>query len=209
MLEFLVPREKIFFDLFNTAAAKSVQACEAFAEMLKDLGHAESHARRVKTLEHEADEVTHQTVDLLHRTFVTPLDRDAIYHLISRLDDVLDLVEAAAERLQLYEVKEATPEAHEFARVLVDATKQIRKAIECLGDTKKNRQHILDVCIEVHRLENEADMIQRNAVAKLFREEQEIRMVLKWKEIYDYLETATDRCEDVANIVEGIVIEQA
>jgi len=207
MLEALIPKEKMFFELFCKAAAKSVQACEALEVMLGELGQAESHARRIKSLEHEADEFTHRTVELLHKTFVTPLDRDDIHRLSTRLDDVLDLIESAAARLHTYDVRQAKPEALAQARVLKRSTQQIERALSLLGTAKKSRTEILELCVEVNRLENEGDAILRDAIARLFRDEQDIRSVLKWKDIYDDLEMAIDRCEDVANIVEGIVIE--
>lgn len=209
MLEALIPREKMFFDLFVQAGGKIVEACAVFERFLGDMEHAEAHARRIKTIEHEADEITHRTVDLLHKTFVTPLDRDDIHRLISRLDDVLDLIDAAASRIALYEIRTALPEAHEFARVLSSAAQHLQTLLAGLANAKKAREEVLRTCIEVNRLENEGDTILRGALAKLFREEQDLRLVMKWKEIFEDLETATDRCEDVANIVEGIVIELA
>jgi predicted phosphate transport protein (TIGR00153 family) len=209
MLEALIPKEKVFFELFAKAASKGVEACTALEVMLNDLGHAEGHSRRIKELEHEGDELTHRTVELLHKTFVTPLDRDDIHRLITRLDDVLDLTEAASARLQMYDVKVATPESIQQVKVLIRSAQQLEKALNLLSTAKKSQQQILDICVEVNRLENEGDAIMRGAIARLFREEQDIRSVLKWKEIYDDLETAIDRCEDVANIVEGIVIEMA
>jgi hypothetical protein len=208
MLEALIPREKLFFELFAKAAKKGEETCGEFEAMLGDMGHAENHARRIKTFEHEADEITHRTVETIHRTFVTPLDRDDIHRLISRLDDVIDLVEAASDRVFLYEIVEATDEAKDLARVLSAASKQIAVALSALERAKKRPEIVLEACIEINRLENEGDAILRRAIARLFREEQDLRLVMKWKEIYETLEAAIDRCEDVANIVEGIVLEQ-
>jgi predicted phosphate transport protein (TIGR00153 family) len=207
MLEALIPREKVFFELFAKLAAKGVEACEAFEVMLKDMGNAESHARRIKSFEHEGDEITHRTVDTLHKTFVTPLDRDDMHKLAGRLDDIVDLVDSAANSLNLYEVKTATEESMAMARVLTQAAMHLKKSVALLATAKKRPQEVLDSCIEVNRLENEGDAILHRAIAKLFREEQDLRLVMKWKEIYESLELAIDRCEDVANIVEGIVVE--
>lgn len=208
MLEALIPREKLFFELFAKVAEKGVAACEAFEVMLGDMGNLETHARRIKAYEHEGDEATHRTVDTLHRTFVTPFDRDDIHRLISRLDDVLDLVDSAAGRMQLYGITEATPECRDLAKVLTQAAKLLPKAVALLEKAKKHPQAVLDLCIEINRLENDGDAVTHRAIAKLFREEQDIRLLMKWKEIYEVLEMAIDRCEDVANIIEGIVIEQ-
>ncbi len=208
MLEALIPREKVFFELFAKTAEKSVAACEAFEVMLGDMGNLSAHVRRIKSFEHEGDEVTHRTVETVHRTFVTPFDRDDIHRLAGRLDDVLDLVDSAAARMELYEIREATPECRELAKVLTRAARLLPKAVAELERSRKNPKAVLELCIEINRLENEGDTVTHRAIAKLFREEQDIKMLMKWKEIYEVLETAIDRCEDVANIIEGIVIEQ-
>jgi len=208
MLEALIPRERIFFELFARAAEKGVAACEAFEAMLDDMPNLASHVRRIKTYEHEADEVTHRTVDAVHRTFVTPFDRDDIYRLAGRPDDVLDLVDSAAARLELYEIHEATPECRELAGVLTRAARLLPKAVGELERSRKNPRAVLELCIEINRLENEGDAVAHRAIARLFHDEQDLRRLMKWKEIYEVLETAIDRCEDVANIIEGIVIEQ-
>lgn len=207
MLEALIPREKIFFELFVKAAGKTVEACRMFEAMLGDLEHAESHARRIKAFEHEADEVAHQAVDTIHKTFVTPIDRHDIHRLVKRLDDVLDMVESAAERLHLYAIREPMPEAKELARVLTQAAEHVAKALRDLENAKKRPHDVLETCIEINRLENDGDAILRRALARLFQEQEDLRTIMKWKEICELLEIAVDRCEDVANIIEGIVVE--
>jgi len=204
----LLPRESRFFDLFERHAELAVQAAATLAELLSQQNSlpAVARAKRVKEIEHEADVLTHECVELLHKTFVTPIDRDAIHRLITRMDDVVDNIESAAERVALYELAAGTPEARELARVLVSATQEIVHAIKGLRDLK-HASGMLVNCVNINRLENEGDTILRLGVARLFKEGPDPLWVMKWKEIYEYLENATDRCEDVANIIEGIVLE--
>jgi predicted phosphate transport protein (TIGR00153 family) len=208
MLGRLLPREEKFFELFRQAADLIVEGAKEFREMLSDLPNAESRAKAIKFIEHQADEVTHRTVALLHKTFITPLDREDIHQLISRMDDILDQIEAASERIYLYQVTSAPPEAIALADICVRSVENIKQAVNRLEDLKNTTQ-IIAHCVEVNRLENEADNILRAAIAKLFREEPDTRQLIKLKEVFELLETVTDRCEDVANIVEGIVLEYA
>jgi predicted phosphate transport protein (TIGR00153 family) len=204
----ILPKESRFFDLFRQQAAKAVEGCKAFQAMLADLDHAVEHQKKIKDLEHEGDVITHRTIELLHKTFLTPFDREDMHRLMSRLDDILDFVEAAAQRVYLYGITSATSPSRELAATVVSAAELVEKAIHAL-ERIKDPQAVLETCVEINRVENEADSILRTAVASLYRDEQDIRLLIKWKEIYDYLETATDRCEDVANIIEGIVLEHA
>ena len=165
-------------------------------------------AARIKEIEHETDVITHACVERLHTTFLTPFDRDDIHRLITRMDDVMDYIESASERIALYELREMTQEVRDLAAVLVRATEAVALAVAGLRDVKR-AQAILDQCIEVNRLENEGDEILRNAVATLFKGGADPLFVMKWKEVYEALENATDRCEDVANIIEGVVLEHA
>ena len=204
----LLPREVSFFDYFERHAALTVQGTREFLSLVATGANVMAKAKRIKEIEHETDVITHQCVEALHRTFITPLEREDIHRLISRMDDVMDYVEAAAERIVLYEIKEMTPEVRDLADVLVRATEEVEKALRGLRDMK-HAGEIVKRCIDVNRLENEGDAILRNAVARLFREEKDPILVIKWKEIYENLESATDRCEDVANILEGVVVEHA
>ena len=208
MLRRLLPREEDFFTLFERHAALTVEGAVQFAKLVSGGQNVKALAARIKEIEHETDVITHTCVERLHTTFITPIDRDDIHRLITRMDDVMDFVESASERIALYELREMTPEARELADVLVRATETLVIAVGGLRDLKKT-QVILDACIEVNRLENEGDEILRNAVATLFREATDPLLVMKWKEIYEALENATDRCEDVANIIEGVVLEHA
>lgn len=208
MFRRLIPREEKFFDLFREISEQIVHGATQFQDMLADLSHAESFARSIKDTEHKADSITHRTVELLHTTFITPLDREDIHQLIKSLDDILDFIEAASQRIWLYGMTNATPEAKRLAEICTDSTKHIRSAVNHL-DNLKHPDEVVRLCVEINRLENEADHVLRAAMAKLFKEEQDVRELIKLKEIYELLETVTDRCEDVANIIEGIVLEYA
>ena len=168
----------------------------------------EGKAERVKSIEHECDDITHAVVASLHKTFITPFDRNDIYRLITKMDDIMDMVEAAADRLALYDIPKMTTEAGELARCLVSSAEHVLGAVSGIKDLKKP-SGILEHCVEINRLENVADGILRGALAKLFREEKDPISIIKWKEIYETLEAATDRCEDVANIIEGVVLENS
>ena len=204
----LLPHDASFFAHFEHQGKKTVEGCRAFLEMVEQPGNMERRAERVKQIEHECDEITHAVVEALHKTFITPIDRNDIYRLITKMDDIMDLVEAAADRLALYQIPTMTKEAAELARCLVDSAEHVLNAVSGIRDLGKPNG-ILQHCIEINRLENVADGILRGALARLFREEKDPIAVIKWKEIYETLESATDRCEDVANIIEGVVLENS
>jgi len=208
MLNRLLPRETSFFDFFERHAALTVEGAKEFLSLVTTAANIEPKTRRIKEIEHETDVITHQCVEALHKTFITPIERDDIHRLITKMDDVMDWVEAAADRIQLYGIQKMTPELKDLADTLVRATEEVQQAIKCLRDMR-NAEQILKKCVDINRLENEADTILRSAVARLFREEKDPIEVIKWKEIYESLENATDRCEDVANILEGVVLEHA
>jgi predicted phosphate transport protein (TIGR00153 family) len=164
--------------------------------------------QQIKALENDGDRITHETIDALNKTFITPIDREDIHALITTLDDVLDLIDAAAHRLMLYRITRPTPELVAIAVQLVKPVETIKEALLLL-DNMKNARKILDLCVEVNRLENEADSLHRIAIGNLFDHEKDPISVMKLKEIYENLEHATDRCEDVANVIEGIVIKNS
>lgn len=207
MLERLLPRETNFFDYFDRHAQLSIDAARELQNLLEGKSaDIPTRARRIAELESEADTVTHQCVEALHRTFITPIDRYDIHQLITRLDDVLDLVEGAAERIVLYKLTVIPQQIRDLASVLVRCTEEVSQAVRGLR-TMKGAAEVRRICIDINRLENEADGILRNAIAHLFENEKDAITVVKWKEIYETLENATDRCEDVANIIEGVVLE--
>ncbi|MET0390898.1 MAG: DUF47 family protein [Polyangiales bacterium] len=203
-----LPKDESFFDYFEKQGQKTVEGCQALLAMVTTPGDLAAQAKGVAEIEQACDRITHAVVAQLHKTFITPLDRNDIYRLITKMDDVMDYVEAAAERIALYEIKEMTKEAADLARVLLQGAERVLEAVHGFRDLKRS-ELILEKCVEINRLENEADTLLRGALARLFREEQNPITIMKWKEIYELLETATDRCEDVANIIEGVVLENS
>ena len=204
----LLPREENFLPQFNRTAEIIVEAAIAFEALATDFTDVEVKVGRIKHLEHEGDQVTHQSFALLSRTWITPIDREDIYELTSRLDDVLDLIDASAARLVLFKIPAPTPELRASAHLIVQSAKAIQRALALLSDLKNSRQ-ILDACIEINRLENEADSVHRGAISRLFEKEKDPFLLMKWKEIYELVETATDACEDVANVLEQIVLKSS
>ena len=205
-LSFL-PRETSFFDLFDQHIALTITGTQEFLALISNGDNIEPKAKRIKSIESECDAITHRCIEALHKTFITPLDRNDILRLISRMDDVMDFVEAAAERIALYELRAMPSGIRQLAEVLCRATVALQGALNGLRNME-NAADIRKQCIEVNRLENEADSVLRNALAELFKTEKNPIQIMMWKEIYETLETATDRCEDVANIIEGVVLER-
>lgn len=202
----LLPKEYSFFDFFDHHAEHCVNAAKLLKQQIADVSQAEPLAKAIKDLEHKGDEITHQCVETLHRTFITPIDRDEIHQLISRLDDILDFVNAVAQRIVLYEIHEVPEVSKELADTLLRATEQVKKAVLGLRSLKYPMD-LMKTCVEINRLENEADAALRRGIAKLFKEAPNPVEIIKWKELYELLEEATDRCEDVANLIEGVVLE--
>jgi hypothetical protein len=201
-------KDNLFFEAFTKHAEKSVESSKLLVQMLSDLSKAPELSKRINDLEHEGDRITHDCVAALHQTWITPLDREEIHALISRLDDVLDAIEAASERVILFELTEATPEGLDLARAVVASCQAVHSAVQSLRDLKHSK-HLLALCVEINKHENTADLCYRTAVAKLFKSGSDPLLVMKWRDVYDHLEMATDRCEDVANIIEGVVLEHA
>jgi predicted phosphate transport protein (TIGR00153 family) len=204
----LMPKEGRFFDLFNEHAGLVLQGAIELNAFFDDMGHREAHAQNVNSLEKKADKVTHETIQLLHQTFVTPLDRDDIHKLISSMDDILDLMEDVAECVVLYDVREVTDAARKLAEIGVNCAEKVKTAVGMLANLD-NSQAILRLCNEIDQLESEADRVMRSAMSKLFRDEPDTRQLIKLKAVYELLESITDCCEDVANVIEGIVLENA
>jgi predicted phosphate transport protein (TIGR00153 family) len=204
----LMPKEGRFFELFNEHAEQIVLGSRELVALMVSGDDIQRRAFTIETIEKRADKITQTTIELLHKTFITPLDRDEIHQLITRMDDILDLMEDVSQSIFLYDVKVLTPEAQKLAEVCVLCCEQVRNAVSQLSNMD-NAALILKACEEIDRLESEADHVMRAAMAKLFRDEPDVRQVIKLKAIYELLETVTDRCEDVANIIEGIVLENA
>jgi predicted phosphate transport protein (TIGR00153 family) len=202
-------RDKEFWDAFSGHAQRTHKAANLLVEMCGAPERSAKLAQDIADLEHECDKITHDVVHALHQTWITPLDREEIHGLISRLDDVMDFIEAASERLALYEITDVRPEAVDLAKLLARACEEIEQAMPLLQNMKDARP-LLDICMHLNRHEHDADQIFRRGLARLFKEmaNQPIE-VMKWRDILEAIETATDRCEDVANIIEGIVLEHA
>jgi predicted phosphate transport protein (TIGR00153 family) len=204
----LMPKEGKFFDLFNEHAELCIKGAKEMVALMTNFDDLEIRVHAIESIEKQADKVTHATLDALHKTFITPLDRDDIHQLISRMDDILDLLEDAAQTISLYDIKAITPEAKRLAELCLACTEKVKAAVVLLHNMDNSRE-ILEICKEIDRLESDADHVMRAAMSKLFREEPDVRNLIKLKAIYELLETVTDRCEDVANIIEGIIVENA
>jgi predicted phosphate transport protein (TIGR00153 family) len=203
-----MPQEGHFFELFNEHAQYIVDGTRELAVLMAKFDDLERRAYSIETIEKKADKVTHKTVELLHKTFITPIDRDDIHKLITTMDDILDLTEDVAHSIFLYDIKSVTPEAQKLADICVACGEKV-KATVALLPKMENSAEMLALCNEIDKLESDADHVMRAAMAKLFREEPDVRNVIKLKEIYELLESVTDKCEDVANIIEGIIVENA
>ena len=208
MLGRLMPREGKFFDLFNAHAERIVEGARELAAMIGTFSDLEAHAQRIDAAERAADKITHETIALLHKTFITPFDRDQIHQLINTMDDILDLIQDVAESVALYDLRSVTPEAKQLAEICHVCCERVKTTVSLLPDIKRS-EAILKYCQEIDRLESDADRVMRSAVSKLFREENDLKQVMKLRVIYDLLESITDRCEDVANVIEGIVLENS
>ena len=199
----VIPKEHAFFELFQRAGANVARAAAELADLTGDLSGAEAKAGRIKGLEHEGDELTHQILALLNTTFVTPFDREDIYRLASTLDDILDAVEAVSDMLVLHRVDETLPELHQQATVLVRATEAMQLALARLRSLTDLNGHL----VEINRLENEGDRVYRKTVAHLYSGDFKAMDVLKWKDLVDQMEEAIDGCEDIANVIESIALK--
>lgn len=198
--------DRSFYDAFERHAARIVEAGKLISQIVREPERSVEIAQAVKEAEDAGDKITHETIAKLHKTWITPIDRADIHSLITALDDVLDLIEAVSERVALYEVKDLPDFVVNLADSLQRATVAVEQAVKLLPQVKQPKE-MLDLCVEINRLENEADNAYRHGLARLFKGEYEAIEVMKWRDIIDNLESATDRCEDVANILEGIVLE--
>ena len=204
----LMPTEGKFFDFFIQHGELCVKGGRELVALMTNFDDLEHRVHAIETIEKQADKVTHATLEMLHKTFITPLDRDDIHQLITRMDDILDLMEDVGQTIWLYDIKEITPEAKRLAELCQTCCEKVLASVSLLHNMN-NAREILTICAEIDRLESDADHVMRAAMSKLFREEPDVRNLIKLKAIYEILETVTDRCEDVANIVEGIIVENA
>lgn len=203
-----MPREGNFFQLFNDHAEQIVLGARELAALMANISELETRMANIEMHEKRADKITHQTIDQLHKTFITPLNREDIHKLISRMDDILDLTEDVAQSIWLYDIRRVTPEAKQLADICVSCAVRVQTTVKLLSNMK-NAEGILRICDEIDQLESDADHVMRAAMAKLFRDEADVRQLIKLKAIYEMLESITDKCEDVANIIESIVLENA
>ncbi len=208
MMSWFVPKEAKFFDMFRSSADLIVEGASELVAMIDDLKNVEMRAKNIKDIEHKADKSTHIAVEALHATFITPLDRDDMYRLVGKMDDIMDYIDAASQRFHLYDIQTVTPEIIELGSLILRSANEVREAVAGL-ENMKNSIQIIARCVEISRLENEADHVMRSGMAKLFRADIGFKELIKMKEILELLESVTDRCKDVANIVEGIVLDHA
>jgi hypothetical protein len=201
----LVPHEESFFDLFEKASHNLVGAARLLVDTMEHFDRLAENAKRLKQVEHDGDQIIHEIMARLHRTFITPLDREDIHQLATALDDVLDFIEETAEWFVIYRVKTPTSQARQMAGVIARQVEEIHAVLPHLRRVKQ--KDILSRCIEINRLENEADRLFREAVAELFHDHLEPLEVMKWRELYQLMERATDKSENVAVILEGIVLK--
>jgi predicted phosphate transport protein (TIGR00153 family) len=199
----LIPREEKFYSDFQALADELIRGARLLEEMVAPDHPVWDKADQIKEVEHKCDFLTHEIIQRLHRTFVTPLDREDIHALARSLDDVMDAIDASAARVRLYRLEQVRFGTRELAQIISASTQQVRLALDAMEKHKPLKTN----AIEINRLENEADRVHQQAVSRLFDEERDPIVVMKWKEALDYLEDATDRCEDVANVLEGVMVK--
>lgn len=208
MFSKMMPSEGRFFSFFSEHAEQLVLGAQELTALMANVGELAVRKGAIERIEHRADKITQQTMQLLHQTFITPFDRDQIHQLITRMDDILDLMEDVSQCMFLYDIRAVTEEAGHLAAICLTSTEKVRTAVNRLSNMKDSQQ-VLALCKEIDHLESDADGVMRSAMAKLFREEPDVKHLFKMKEIYQLLESVTDRCQDVANIIEAIVLENA
>jgi predicted phosphate transport protein (TIGR00153 family) len=205
LLQRFLPQERGFFDLFDKQAENIHAGARALLQMLDHYTGVPEQVQSIKAIEHQGDEIAHTVLTKLNQTFITPFDREDLHELCSRLDDVIDLIDAAASRFVLYRVSAVRPGTAELVKVLVSATTEVVSCVKSLSTTDR----ALKFVIEINRCENESDRLCRTLIAQLFDEEKDPVQIIKWKEIFEVIETAVDKCEDVANVIEGVILKNA
>jgi predicted phosphate transport protein (TIGR00153 family) len=203
-----IPREEKFFDLFEDGASNIVKAALVLKDLVDTWECIEQRVAEIKELEHHGDSITHEVIARLHRTFVTPFDREDIALLAKSLDDIMDFIDAATGDMLIYKVNRPGKRARELADIIVQASTEVQSAVLDLRHKARLKQ-TLTRCVEINRLENAADVVYRAALAELFEDSTDIPDIIKWREIYEHMESATDRCEDVANVIEGVALKHA
>jgi uncharacterized protein len=201
----LIPRDRRFYDDFVALAEQIRRGAILLEQMLAPERPIWDKADEIKEVEHTCDSLTHEIIQQLNRTFVTPLDREDIHTLARTLDDVMDAIDASAAFMRLYQIERVRPDARELTKIIKTSTDEVVRALKAL----ERRQGVAEPAVEINRLENEADRVHQGALRRLFEEERDPVEIIKWKEILDFLEQATDRCEDVANVLEGVVVKHA
>jgi hypothetical protein len=204
----LIPKEEKFYDLFEELINKIEEGGKLFLDMVEKYEYPLPKITKLKELEHEADVITHRTYEKMHKSFLTPLDREDIYALVNKMDSILDMIEASAARMNLYKVKKPTKVIIDQAKILNKAISKVKLIVYAMRDMK-NSKMIIDACVEINTLENEGDIVLRTAMVDLFENEKDAIELIKWKEIFERIEEALDVCEDVSNIIEGIVLKHA
>jgi len=205
LLQRFLPHEEGFVDLFRKQAENICAGAKSLVQMLEHFTGVPEQVQIIKAIEHEGDEITHRIFTKLNQTFITPFDREDIHELCSQLDDVIDLIDAAASRFVLYRVDAVRLGTVDLVKILLSAATEVSAAINTIETPEKALKH----CIEINRYENESDRLCRTLIAQLFDEEKDPLQVIKWKEIFEVIETAVDKCEDVANVVEGVILKTA
>ena len=203
-----IPREEKFYDLFEELINKIEEGGKVFLCMVETYEYPLPKITKLKELEHEADVITHRTYEKMHKSFLTPLDREDIYALVNKMDSILDMIEASAARMSLYKVKKPTKVIIDQAKILNEAISKVKLIVYAMRDMK-NAKMIIDACVAINTLENEGDIVLRTAMVDLFENEKDAIELIKWKEIFERIEEALDVCEDVSNIIEGIVLKHA
>ena len=203
-----IPKEEKFYDLFEELINKIEEGGKVFLDMVETYEYPLPKITKLKELEHEADVITHRTYEKMHKSFLTPLDREDIYALVNKMDSIMDMIEASAARMSLYKVKKPTKVIIDQGKILNLAISKVKLIVYAMRDMK-NSKMIIDACVEINTLENEGDIVLRTAMVDLFENEKDAIELIKWKEIFERIEEALDVCEDVSNIIEGIVLKHA
>jgi uncharacterized protein len=203
----LIPKEEKFFKLFKSMTENIIDGAKLLKDMLDNFDNPVESQRKIKDVEHKGDSITHEIIQTLNKTFITPLDREDIYSLASKLDDIIDLIDASAQRVIMYNVDSIPSEAKSLGFIILQCCYAVDKAVAMLG--QKTNEQIFAACVDINALENEADRVSREAISRLFDEEKDPIQLIKWKEIFETLERATDKCEDAANILESVVVKNA